>query len=288
MAVSRKRPALLWYTGDWLKDPHLAICSPATRGIWMDALCLMHENGESGTITGTVVGLARACRCSPQEFSSAVDELEVSGVCPRIVRGNSGGSHETVTLINRRMVRESEERKSARQRKMRERERKRDDRSHDCHKDVTLPLSVTSSVSPSVTGKEETPHGVSSGSPFGEGGGWIMWERVIARWNALASADGRPKVQSLNETRRKHYRARLRSTPDLWEILEREIPLLSEHAKSSKSYCTFPWLIKSQENLDKLAEGNYRAEDRIEPGAGAGQDVWPFPNRKKKSDGQEG
>lgn len=146
MASTRKRPALLWYTGDWLKDPHLSMCSPATRGIWMDALCMMHENGESGTITGTIIGLARACRCSPEELESALAELELSGVCPPIVRSNSGGSHKTVTLVNRRMTREAEMRKSGRYRKMRERDRKRTGRSRDCHEIVTPPLSVTYSV----------------------------------------------------------------------------------------------------------------------------------------------
>lgn len=160
--ASRKRPAMLWYGGDWLKDPHLSMCSPATRGIWMDALCLMHENGESGSITGTIEGLSRACRCTPDELAFALKELELSGVCPPIVREKSAGRHETVTINNRRMVRESIERKSARERKIRERDRKRGGRSRTSHAIVTPPLSSSSSFtssSPPVPPKGEPPPG---------------------------------------------------------------------------------------------------------------------------------
>lgn len=126
----------------------------------------------------------------------------------------------------------------------------------------TLPTNQTDEVLPS--GGVDS-NGVSSGSLFGEDGSRIDWQAIIVRWNDLAKAHDRPKLFSMNETRRKHYKARLRATPNFWEILEREIPKLGEHAQSAKNYCTFPWLISSQEKLDKLAEGNYRADEQVEP-----------------------
>ncbi len=155
----------------------------------MDALCLMHENSESGLITGTVIGLARACRCSPDELESALAELELSGVCPPIVRSNSGGGHKNVTLINRRMVRESEERKSARGRKIRERERKREDRSRDCHENVTPPLSVTSSVT-SSSSEQDPPNPPEGGTPPDPIKGLELFEKdpdLLKRWPELWS-----------------------------------------------------------------------------------------------------
>jgi hypothetical protein len=251
---------MLWYGGDWLKDPHLSMCSPATRGIWMDALCLMHENEESGSITGTTEGLSRACRCTPDELTFALKELELSGVCPPIVREKSADRHETVTIKNRRMVRESIERKSARERKIRERDRKRDDRSRDCHEIVTPPLSSSSSSSE----QEGTPNGVPSGLLVGEDGSKINWQAIIIRWNDLAKANGLSKIFSMNAKRRGHYRARLREAPGLWKILECEIPLLGEFARASRWF-SFPWIISSQDRLDKLNEGNYRVESGPSP-----------------------
>ncbi len=189
--ASRKRPAMLWYGGDWLKDPHLSMCSPATRGIWMDALCLMHENGESGSITGTIEGLSRACRCTPEELASALNELELSGVCPPIVREKSADRHKTVTIKNRRMVRESIERKSARERKIRERDRKRDGRSRESHSIVTSPLSSSSSFSsssPPVPPKGGTPPGevpdLLKGLELFEADDDLVkrWPQLIERW----------------------------------------------------------------------------------------------------------
>lgn len=187
MAVSRKRPALLWYTGDWLKDPHLSMCSPATRGIWMDALCLMHENGESGVLEGTVEGLARACRCSPSEMSEALEELVSTGTVPPIFRQNSGVADETVTLENRRMMREAEVRKSDRERKMRERERKKPPASRECPENVTLPLSVTSSVT-SSSSEQDPPTPPEGGAPPDPIKGLELFEKdpdLLKRWSEL-------------------------------------------------------------------------------------------------------
>lgn len=151
-------------------------------------------------------------------------------------------------------------------------------------KEIGTPSSASASSSSSAKNLE-TPGGVSSGGLFGEDGSRIDWEAVIVRWNKLAKEHDRPKLKnSLNESRRKHYRARLKATPNFWEVLEREIPRLGEHARSAKNYCTFPWLISSQEKLDKLAEGNYRDDDRPSPGGKPNEDQWPW-NRKRASDG---
>lgn len=93
------------YTGDWLKDPSLGKCSPATRGVWIDMLCAMHENGRSGKLSGTAEQLARILRCSPDEVLSACNELGDSKTANVTLRNGH------VTVINRRMSREAKERK---------------------------------------------------------------------------------------------------------------------------------------------------------------------------------
>ena len=110
--MAKKLPAMMFYVGDWLKDPAVARCSPATRGIWLDALCAMHEDGRSGVLVGTVTELSRVCRCSPDEMQIAIDELKRTGAadvsldCPGTFR-----------LDNRRMMRDAEEREKERKKK---------------------------------------------------------------------------------------------------------------------------------------------------------------------------
>lgn len=95
-----KNPAFQLYTGDWLKDPRLSMCSPSTRGIWIDLICAMHEADRSGQIVGNRDQLARLCRCTAVEISDAIGELANTGAADVTERNG------IVTLQNRRMKRE--------------------------------------------------------------------------------------------------------------------------------------------------------------------------------------
>jgi hypothetical protein len=90
--------------GDWLRDPQLSMCSPATRGIWFDLLCVLHELGRSGQVTGTPEQICRTCRCTPAELVAAIAELSTTGAAD--IHDRNG----VVTIINRRMQREHKER----------------------------------------------------------------------------------------------------------------------------------------------------------------------------------
>lgn len=100
-----KYPALLWYTGDWLKDPAVSKCAPATRGIYVDILCAMHENDRSGVVTGTIEQLSRIARCSVKEMIAALADLR-STLTAEVTEASN-----LVTVTNRRMKRESKNRK---------------------------------------------------------------------------------------------------------------------------------------------------------------------------------
>lgn len=69
------QPYIPLYVGDWMKDPKLSLCSPATRGVWIDLICRLHELDQGGRITANVQQLARLCRCSDVEMHSAITEL---------------------------------------------------------------------------------------------------------------------------------------------------------------------------------------------------------------------
>lgn len=123
-----KQPAMLFYIGDWKKDPAVSLCSPATRGIWVDFLCAMHELDRSGVLVGTHQQLLRLGRCSATELDQALDELSTSGAAD-ITKNN-----KTITIINRRMKRESDLRQArsvAGQKGMRQRWHNKGDNTND-------------------------------------------------------------------------------------------------------------------------------------------------------------
>ena len=63
-----------WFFQDWLSDPHLSMCSPATRGIWKDLLSNMVLAGVY-EFEVDPISLARICRCTPEELTASIKEL---------------------------------------------------------------------------------------------------------------------------------------------------------------------------------------------------------------------
>lgn len=112
---------LKWVVGDWLKDPGVSLLKPATRGIWFDAICVMHILDRCGELQGSVPDLARVCRCTPNEMRAALDDLKSRNAADCDERNG------VVTLQNRRMRREWTDRKSCHDRVLRHRRKKRGD-----------------------------------------------------------------------------------------------------------------------------------------------------------------
>lgn len=132
-----KFPSFQFYPGDWMKDPKLGLCSPATRGIWIDCLCAMHESDPRGIIEGSADQLARLLRASSSDVQSAVDELLATGAATVTLRNGK------ITLTNRRMVKEAKEREANRLRQDRHRKKR------NSNENVTLHSSSSSSSSSS-------------------------------------------------------------------------------------------------------------------------------------------
>lgn len=89
----------------WMGDTELSKCSSATRGVWIDLLCAMHQSGRSGELRGTTDQIARLARCSTAELTQALTELQTTGTADVTFRNND------VTVINRLMKREAKARK---------------------------------------------------------------------------------------------------------------------------------------------------------------------------------
>lgn len=98
------RPYFKFFPENWRGDPALRMCSVATRGIWIEMLCLMHEAEPYGhlLIKGLPVNpkqLALLFGAGLRETVNALAELESCGVFSKTEDG---------TIYSRRMVRDKE------------------------------------------------------------------------------------------------------------------------------------------------------------------------------------
>lgn len=95
-------PWLKFYPSDWRSDPALRMCSIAARGLWMEMLCVMHENCGDLAINSkglTPRQLATLAGCGVDEVDALLAELEDAGVFSRRDDG---------TIYSRRMIRDAE------------------------------------------------------------------------------------------------------------------------------------------------------------------------------------
>ena len=100
-----KYPYLKFFTGDWLKDPRLSLCTPTARGVWIDLICAMHELDQSGELCGTTDDLARLARCSTVQLAHAISDLQNKRAADVSQRNGIW------TIANRRMKKEAEQRR---------------------------------------------------------------------------------------------------------------------------------------------------------------------------------
>jgi hypothetical protein len=90
----------------WMLDRNLAKCSSATRGVWLELIIAMHQDDRSGELRETADHLAQLARTTTVTLSEALTELQTTGTADVTFRNN------IVTVVNRRMKREYNERKS--------------------------------------------------------------------------------------------------------------------------------------------------------------------------------
>jgi hypothetical protein len=100
-----------WYFPDWTNDPGLRASSIASRGLWMDMLCIAARHDPPGYVAINGNGLAtdtlaRMVGASVPEIEPLLAELERNGVFSR----NRNG-----VIYSRRMVRETKAMKIAKE-----------------------------------------------------------------------------------------------------------------------------------------------------------------------------
>lgn len=157
-------PYFQFYPGDWLKDANLRRCSPATRGFWIDLICVMFECPDRGVLA------TNGEAWSDEEIAQAIpgDTYQNLLALQELLRNQIVRRNEQGAIYSRRLVADEVARE-----KWRTRQTKR--RHGGCHADVTpsvTPVSRPSSSSysssinteskptPSASGEQIVPIGL--------------------------------------------------------------------------------------------------------------------------------
>lgn len=129
-----KRPAFQFYPNDWMHDVELQSCSSSTRGIWINALCLMWWSRVRGEITAPKEKLIEMLNCKPEEFELFLAEQKRYIFCKIMLH------NDLVTLRNRRMYLEQKDRENTRLRVQKHRMKRNG------NADVTAPSPIPSPI----------------------------------------------------------------------------------------------------------------------------------------------
>ena len=74
-----KRPSFQFYPADWRANAKLRRCSHAERGIWLEVMCLMHDNDEYGILRWPLADIAQAIGCRPADLRALREKGVLKG-----------------------------------------------------------------------------------------------------------------------------------------------------------------------------------------------------------------
>lgn len=99
-----KRPSLQFYPADWRNNAKLRRASFHDRGVWLDVMCLMHDNDEYGLLRWPLEEIANAVGCRVKDLQSLVAKDILKGgdiTCAAYVHTprHAGKDQEPVTLV---------------------------------------------------------------------------------------------------------------------------------------------------------------------------------------------
>lgn len=107
--ISKKLHYIMFYAADWRSEPCLKLCSLASKGLWIEMLCLMAQSSIHGHLCHPkkpeplqLKDLAILTGSSEEEIRPLLEELENNGVFSR--------DDEIKTIYSRRMLRDQDRR----------------------------------------------------------------------------------------------------------------------------------------------------------------------------------
>lgn len=99
-----RRPAFQFYPADWKANTKLRRCSDASRGAWIEVLCLFHDSDEYGVIRWPLAEIARAASVPVKLLRELVSKGVMKGGdngCPAFTftPRHAGKSGEVIELL---------------------------------------------------------------------------------------------------------------------------------------------------------------------------------------------
>lgn len=195
--MAKSPPSSPFYWNDYYRDTR--VLQPASRGVWMDLLCKLHESGRRGEVTMPLASWLQWCGCPQDHFLAAIRDVALTEVGVVLCDGGDMSRDvpdgplyvpNMVTVKNRRMVREKTTREYERLKKQNQRRPQSSPQS--CPAAVpTCPAAPSSSFSSSPSDWEPPNPLVKGGglSPDGEcegmGGGGSGLARMSDALKAL-------------------------------------------------------------------------------------------------------
>lgn len=74
-----KRPSFQFYPGDWQANSNLRRCTHAEKGVWLDVMCLMHDQPEYGILRWPLKEIAQAVGAKPADLRGLVTKGVLKG-----------------------------------------------------------------------------------------------------------------------------------------------------------------------------------------------------------------
>lgn len=75
-----KRPSFQFYPADWLGNANLRRCTHEEKGIWIDVLCLLHDQEHYGVVRWSLKEIAQAVGTSPAKLKALAAKGILKGV----------------------------------------------------------------------------------------------------------------------------------------------------------------------------------------------------------------
>lgn len=100
-----KRPSFQFYPGDWQANSNLRRCTHAEKGVWLDVMCLMHDQPEYGVLRWPMKEIAQAVGAKIADLRGLVSKGVLKGSDtqldePNVYTPRSGRREgEPITLI---------------------------------------------------------------------------------------------------------------------------------------------------------------------------------------------
>jgi hypothetical protein len=73
------RPSFQFYPSDWTSNPNLKRCTFAERGVWLEVMCLMHDQPEYGVLRWPLKEIAEAVKCRAADLQALIRKGVLKG-----------------------------------------------------------------------------------------------------------------------------------------------------------------------------------------------------------------